>query len=244
MNFTLALKQHYDDLTDSERDIASYLYSHTAEVKKMGIIQVAESTLVSKSTVLRFSQKLGYSGFSEMKRHLVDLDNQQRENQGNSNLIKKLKDEEQNFFDYLEKINFEKLTEVVNHSKRIYLYATGTTQQAYVQVFYSQLLLLKLPVNLVFGQSSLEAILPSIGPSDSVIIASYGGETEHIKEPMRIISVAGAVVISITSFGKNFLVNHANYSLFYEGTPLNSYDISLVQLAQLLDFFVRQLQVN
>ncbi|MDI6554179.1 MurR/RpiR family transcriptional regulator, partial [Leuconostoc falkenbergense] len=74
MNFSLSLKQHYDDLTDSEREVVSYLYDHMSEVKKMGIIEVAKKTLVSKSTVLRLSQKLGYSGFSEMKKYLTNLD--------------------------------------------------------------------------------------------------------------------------------------------------------------------------
>jgi len=241
MNFSLSLKQHYDDLTDSEREVVSYLYDHMSEVKKMGIIEVAKKTLVSKSTVLRLSQKLGYSGFSEMKKNLTNLDVQQTVNQRNSNLVENLRIEEENFFEYLENIKFDMLTKVFFRSKNIYLYATGATQAAYLQIFYSQLILLNLPAKLIFGQTGLEAILTSIDDSDLLIVVSYGGETEHIKEPMRVISASGATVISVTSFGQNFLVKHAKYSLFYEGITLSNYNISMIQLGQLLDFLIRKL---
>lgn len=244
MDFSLSLKQHYDDLTYSERDVVSYLYNNISESHKMGIMDVAAATLVSKSTVFRLSQKLGYSGFSEMKKSLQTLDVQQQNTSRHANWIEELRDEEDNFLRYLETVNFDVLTTIVNQSRKIYLYATGTTQQSYLQIFYSQLLLLNLPVNLIFGQSSLEAVLPVIHSNDVIIVVSYGGETDHIKKPLRLIAASGAVIISITSFGKNFLVKHAQYSLFYEGTTLNNYDVSMIQLAQILDFFVRKLQVN
>lgn len=59
-------------LTDIEKDIMHCLNMKIADHQKVTLAQIAEECHVAKSTVVKFSKKLGYSGFVEMYYQLSD----------------------------------------------------------------------------------------------------------------------------------------------------------------------------
>jgi DNA-binding MurR/RpiR family transcriptional regulator len=65
--------QHATDLPLQQRAIADYLLDHLQLVPFLSIPELARRTGASEATVVRFAQRIGFSGFSELKVALVDL---------------------------------------------------------------------------------------------------------------------------------------------------------------------------
>lgn len=69
------IRQYYDHLSRSYRKVADYLMSDYYEVSFMTAAQLAHTVGVDTTTVVRFSQRLGYNGYPEL---LNDVRNQVR----------------------------------------------------------------------------------------------------------------------------------------------------------------------
>jgi DNA-binding MurR/RpiR family transcriptional regulator len=61
------------DLPRQQRSIAEYVLEHLTAVPFLSIPELARRVQVSEATVVRFAQRLGYPGFSELKMELVDI---------------------------------------------------------------------------------------------------------------------------------------------------------------------------
>ena len=71
-----------DHLTPQERTVADYLLEHLEELEDLSATMLAKKSYTSKATVVRLSQKLGLSGFQELKvKLLVEVNQQERLNQ-------------------------------------------------------------------------------------------------------------------------------------------------------------------
>jgi DNA-binding MurR/RpiR family transcriptional regulator len=60
-------------LPRQQRSIAEYVLEHLTTVPFLSVPELARRTGVSEATVVRFAQRLGYPGFSELKVELVDI---------------------------------------------------------------------------------------------------------------------------------------------------------------------------
>lgn len=58
------------EFTRSDRKIQDYLNNNLSEISSYSITDVAEHIGVSKSALLRFCKRIGYSGYSEFKYHV------------------------------------------------------------------------------------------------------------------------------------------------------------------------------
>lgn len=67
MNALDRIQKSMDNFTKTEKEIAIYILNHPLESSRKPIPDVAKSTHSSKSALIRFSQKIGYSGFSEFR---------------------------------------------------------------------------------------------------------------------------------------------------------------------------------
>ncbi|KRN28328.1 hypothetical protein IV38_GL001326 [Lactobacillus selangorensis] len=65
------------ELNNLELMVYNYIVANHTAVETMTIRQLASKTHVSTTTVLHFCEKMGYSGFSEMK-YALKIDRQQR----------------------------------------------------------------------------------------------------------------------------------------------------------------------
>ena len=60
------VREHYDRLSRSYRRVADYIMNHYYDVSFMTAAQLASAVEVDTTTVVRFSQRLGYSGYPEL----------------------------------------------------------------------------------------------------------------------------------------------------------------------------------
>ena len=72
MNRTLLQAQLlYDEMGKSEKKVADWLLSHPGEVFPYSITELAELSESSEATIVRFSKRLGFSGYQELKLSLA-----------------------------------------------------------------------------------------------------------------------------------------------------------------------------
>ena len=67
------LLDHLDALPGQQKAIAEYLLAHLEEVPFLSVPALAKKVGTSEATVVRLAQRIGYSGFAEMKMALLEL---------------------------------------------------------------------------------------------------------------------------------------------------------------------------
>ena len=71
--FRLLVRDRYDDLPPQQQLVADYLIDRLREVPFLSVPELAQKTGASEATVVRFAQRIGYSGFSAMKMDLLEV---------------------------------------------------------------------------------------------------------------------------------------------------------------------------
>ena len=67
MQFDELVNSHRNNFSDTDMAIARYIFQHRKEVKRISIHNLAKDCAVSSTAIVRFSQKLGFDGFGELK---------------------------------------------------------------------------------------------------------------------------------------------------------------------------------
>lgn len=84
MNPIELIQNHFEEFTKSEKEIAIYIINNPQEIFRYNILDLVKLTKTSKSAIIRFTQKLGYNGFTEFKfdlrRAIISNDNEFIEN--------------------------------------------------------------------------------------------------------------------------------------------------------------------
>ena len=61
------IQSYYDELTNKDKDIAIYIINNPKDACRSSIDHVAKRAGASKSALVRFANRIGYSGFAELK---------------------------------------------------------------------------------------------------------------------------------------------------------------------------------
>ena len=65
-----AINKNYDKLNESDIQSLSIIMAIVYKISEMSIEDLANECNTSKSTILRLTQKLGFTGYSEFKNYL------------------------------------------------------------------------------------------------------------------------------------------------------------------------------
>jgi len=243
MEFELSVKMNYDKLTDSEKEMVKFIMNQPQDIINMNIVELGEALLSSKSSVLRLAKKLGYRGFSELKyviRESIAISTLEP-----SDLTQLLKQDLDWMFRYVEQTNFQPFLQKLKDARMVFLYATGFSQNNFTKEFSKDLMIANRANMLISGESNLSLNSSIITEDDLIIFTSMSGETTGIKDVIRTLKIKNVPLVTITKFGSNFLSEHADYSFFFEATPLPSHQHtqvihSMVGLEVILDVISRK----
>lgn len=245
LSFEHIVYQHEQELSEMDRGIIQYILENRQETLELNIIELADRVHVSKSSVLRFTKKLGFSGFSEFR---YFLKNDQSTKQ-NSKVIEEtvyaqqMKDIKQTL-EYLHTIDLTELNQHLYQSKTIYCYSTGFSQKKALEEFGKMMLSLGKRVLIIPNKTELDMAMPMITKEDCLIIASVSGETENIKENFSMLQIRQIPTITLTLPGNNFFAQHSSFHLHYYCTPFlvsatHQEFKSLISLNCLVDYLFR-----
>jgi DNA-binding MurR/RpiR family transcriptional regulator len=229
MNCLIRIRQRYAGLAQSDKKLADFILAQPDEARHLSSQQLAAEAGVSQSSVVKFSQKLGFKGFPALKLALsealasnphpqsVPVHNQIRGDDPLRLVGEKLiKDNVSAMHASLDVNTEEKLRESIDllrNARRIVL--TGIGASGLVAQNFSWKLL-KIGFNAVVEKDmhALLATVQAMTEDDLLLAISYSGERREINlaadETLRV----GGKILAITGFSPNALQQRASHCLY------------------------------
>ncbi len=197
----------YDEMGQSEKKVADWLLSHPGEVLPYSITELAALSHSSEATIVRFSKRLGFAGYTELKLSLA----KEHENRVVSPTIA----ENDSCFEILEKVCNDAYLSL-ERTKRL-LVADAMTEAARKIAAARKCVLIGLGASAsvavdaankflragcnayAYSDSHMQTIaISQLGEQDVVIGVSQSGSSKDIVEGLRLAKSRGATTISVT----------------------------------------------
>ncbi|TYG33859.1 MurR/RpiR family transcriptional regulator [Lonepinella koalarum] len=207
--------KNYDNLTMSEKRVLKYLTDNVADIPYLNINELVTKTFVSKTVIINLSQKLGFSGFKELKFQINnDILTQNKAEKINPLSYKKqLEKDISKSFTLIDEEKLFNCAKILRDSKNIFIIARGTSKPV---GFYLEHLLFSLGLRCFFinDYNLSDSFTGLVTKDDAVIFISLSGETRKIIETAKNVQLKEANIISMTAFHSNALTNYTNNTLF------------------------------
>jgi DNA-binding MurR/RpiR family transcriptional regulator len=205
------LRELYANFGDQERKVADFVYSHHSDFLDYSIMDIVEETDVSKSTIIRFCNKLGFSGLKDFKVHFYltsfspfaltdsiqiefDDDFARIKDKIFSGCIESLMHTKA----ILDMIEVQKATDLLLSANTIYLYGYGGSAPN-ILYFVHKLMELGLKCQAFHDPQSTRLSISQIQKKDVVFAISCGGKSETVVEAVKWAKQLGVPSISITN---------------------------------------------
>ena len=77
LNIYKLIQEVYSNLSENQLIVADYIMNNTEKVMFMNVQEIAKQTNVSVASIVRFSQRIGFDGFTHLSNNLAeDFQNQ------------------------------------------------------------------------------------------------------------------------------------------------------------------------
>ena len=131
-----------------------------------------------------------------------------------SDLIEQFKQEIENTFSYLDRVDYNLLTSKMHEATTIYLYGTGRAQMNVAEEAQRILLTMHKNIILLHDIHELKMVLNKTVPKDLFFIISLSGETYQLTEVTQLLQLRQKYFISVTTMKDNSLAQQANYNVY------------------------------
>ena len=212
------LNQQYETFSENEKHICHHLSSHFRECSRQSVDEFAQSCHVSKTMLVRFAQKLGFSGWRELKAK-VKLDLLEQIS-GPGDLLQHITDSCQKMMDELLKKDLAPIFTLLKNAHRVFVFGSGSSQTRVASEMKRIFLPVKEMVQLQ-GHDMCRAICDIAGPSDLVILISLSGESEAVVSLAQGLRTRHVPAISITRMTSNTLASLCEENLYITSTRMN-----------------------
>ena len=220
---TLKIKVLYDKMGKAERQIADWLTANPGEILPLSIVDLAEKCSCSEATIVRFSKRLGFSGYQELK---ISLAQESNTTTASTNIT--AEDSLSEIYDkvcndiycslertklVLDRGSLESACEKISEAKKIVIFGLGNSAAIALDASHK---LLRVGCNaFAYSDNHMQVIVAShLTPGDVVIAISHSGSSRDIVEALKIAKESGATTITITNSGKSPIQKYSDYLLF------------------------------
>jgi DNA-binding MurR/RpiR family transcriptional regulator len=232
-------------LSKGQKLIAEYILKHYDKAAFMTAAKLGVSVGVSESTVVRFANELGYSGYPKLQKALQELiktklTTVQRIELTNdftseeSALKGVLKSDMENLRATLEKINNKTFTDVVRSifaAKKIYIIGLrSSTALAEFLGFYLNIILDNVKI-VAYGISDIFEQILNVGEDDLVIGIGFPRYANRTIEALSFAQSRNAKVVAITDSLLSPLASKADYTLIAQSNMASFVDSLVAPLS-------------
>lgn len=210
MTFIQLVQEHYPALTKSEKKIADYLLTIKEKTIYSTMNDIKEATQVGDATIVRFCQKLGFSGFADLKIEIAKED-----------FSRSQTDEKETFYDEVlsglfdalnstrQLINesaLEKSISTIANARHLYVFGVGSSGNTSMNL---ENMFLRVGVHCkAVTDPHFQAQSASLLNNEDVVIGfSLSGRTKDTYESMRIAKQNGATIIAVTNYLSSPIAN-------------------------------------
>lgn len=202
MSILQLINANLSKLTPSERKVADYIITNRNDVVYGTMNTIKSATNVGDATIIRFSQKIGFSGFTDLKIALAK-----------ENYSSDLDDNKANFYDDLAETligsikttnqiindaSVQKAVQLMSKTKRIFIFGIGHSGEI-AKVFAKNLLRVGLIASDETDPHFAAQVASIINHDDLIIAISLSGRTIDIIRTLEIAKKAGVPIIGITN---------------------------------------------
>lgn len=208
------------ELSDNDMLIWNYIQKNRRVCERLSINELGARCHVSRTTVLRFAQKIGFTGYGELKLHLK-LDNEQRGRAVGVSSIEQVRAAYNRIIDEMKEMDCDALFGRIDNAENIYLFGSGMVQNAVSKEMHRIFLAadkLFYPIN---GGTEVTTLLANVTSRDLVILLSVSGESGQVLRLARALQVRQIPTLSITKLRENTLAQLCDFKLYISTTVLH-----------------------
>ncbi len=235
-------------LNELETVVYNYINKHQTAVETMTIRALAQKAHVSTSTILRFAEKMGYEGYSELRFALKQHRKHTQEvARGETyDITMPLAD----FFSKVNSVDFGKLIDqamnLIDNAPLVLFYGigSGNSLAQYGARFWSNAGKLSLPVMDPFQPFPAHTPLPE---GTVMVVLSVSGETQQVIELVTKVQPEHVKIIAVTNHGNSTLAKMSDLVISYYMPDLVHGDLNLttqVPIVYLIEMIAHKLDAE
>ena len=226
MSCILKINNIYDNMTDVDKKIADYINENKESISKLSVSELSKKSNVSSASIVRFSRKLGYSGFGELKIEIAkDLTLNSKDysyivkdsDVGINNIVNNITNKSIETIANITKLNelgtIEKAIEKIINSKNVYIFGVGASSLVALDLQQKLLRINKPAITFLDSHTQL-MVSSNLNKDDIAISISYSGKSKEVIKSIENAKINGTKCISITKYGENDLTNMCDINLF------------------------------
>ncbi len=236
-NVLVKINVMYEEFGKAEKRIADYLLKNPAAILSASISELAEQSGGSEATIVRFSKKLGFCGYQELKLAFAVSGNYPQEQADIS-----AEDTAKEVFDKVcgdIYASLEKTKQIIDDevfaaackqilcAKRIVIFGLGNSASVAADMAHK---LLRLGFDAVaYSDNHMQAIAAAHVDEKSLVIAfSHSGSSKDIIEALKLVRSNGCPIVTITNKGKSPIYKVSDYVI---NTNANESNYTLLGLS-------------
>lgn len=220
---SIKIKHLYSAMGKAERQIADWIEENPGRIISLSIVELAEQCGCSEATIVRFSKRLGMSGFQELKISLAS--------EGGGAPVSTHIAKEDSPYQIYEKVcndiflSLEKTKQVLNpealdkasralcNAGKIALFGLGNSASIAMDASHK---FLRAGLSAVaYSDNHMQVIAAShLQPGDVAFAVTHSGSSKDIVEALQIARQRGATTIAITNSGKSPVLKQSDIVLF------------------------------
>ena len=231
MSCLLKIRAFQDELSPNERKIALFILANPALIRDYSSQNLANAVGVSQSSIVKFSQKLGYQGFPDLKLAIhedvllgendaAQDDPETAAGASDAAVRDRLYEVKNEAMRSTLQLNDEHrlaaAVDVLERADRIQVIALGAGSMVARNLDSMLIQIGKSVIAEVDTYMQLSSVA-TLGKSDAVFLISFSGESPKMLDIVKQARKAGATVISLTNYNANPIRALADVRLYSVG---------------------------
>jgi len=224
----LKIRETYPEMTPTEKSIADYILLHFRDVTSYTVSELSNRVATSPPSIVRFSKKIGYKGYQDMKLNMVK-EMAISENQTDKvyeavgvhdsirDIIEKISKENCNAIDETVSVLDEKCVakaiEAMIEAKHINIFGVSASGLVGMDLYY-KLMRINKNASMYMDSHTQMASAIHMREGDVALGISHSGKTLEVYKSMQKAKENGALTISITKYGNNPISELSDINLY------------------------------
>ena len=220
---SIKIKAMYGDMGKAEKRLADWINANPGRLISLSIVELAENCGCSEATIVRFSKRLGLSGYQELKVSLAA-------ETGYSPVSTSISSDD-NPYEIYEKVcndiylSLEKTkssldkealslaAEKLCKASKIVIFGLGNSASVATDASHK---FMRAGLNCIaYSDNHMQVIAAShLGENDVAIGISHSGSSKDIVDALKIAKEHGATTITVTNNGKSPILKQSDIVLF------------------------------
>ena len=221
MRFEEIANAHYENLNENDRYILQQICADKPACRNLSIQALAARCNVSRTTILRFAQKLGFDGYSAMKAFLA-FEAEAVPQAETRDMTSCLYDDIGALQEEMRPAVTTPACALLAEAARIFVYGSGAAQKEIAKEMQRMFMTLHKYLHVIEGEAEFQSLLLDLHPGDAMVLISFSGENPFLQAMVQQLMLQGIPYVSFTRLTGNFLAQHAQTAIHIPITPVQT----------------------